>query len=196
MLPAAVQAQLSYMDNGDGTATITRCDQNYSGAVTIPDTNDGLMVTSIGNEAFFGCVYLTSVTIPGSITNIGSAAFNSCLSLTNVEIPASVTSIGDYAFFYCNNLTAIDVDATNPNYSSADGVLFNKDQTTLMQFPFGKSGSYSIPSTVTNLADEAFGINDHGNIFTFDYACTGLTNLDIPGSLGKIGASASLTVEV
>jgi len=97
---------------------------------------------------------------------------------------------GDYAFFYCTNLTAIVVDAANPGYSSADGVLFNKDQTILMQFPFGKVGSYAIPSSVTSLADEAFGMNDHGQ-YPFPYsACAGLTNLFIPGSVTNIGDHA------
>ena len=192
VLPAPVYAQLSYMDNGDGTAIIAGCDQNYSGAMVIPDTINGLRVTSIGDMAFFGCINLAGITIPSSITNIGSGAFNSCLTLTNVEIPASVTSIGDYAFFYCTNLMAIEVNATNPAYSSADGVLFNKDQTTLMQFPFGKGGSYSILATVTNLADGAFGINAFGDPFSvFGFsACSGLTNLSIPGSVGSIGAYA------
>src|ERR1035437_10047792 len=182
LMPAVVQAQFTFTTN-NGAITIT----GYTGTntvVLIPDTTNGYPVTSIGggafsstnitsvtipgsitsigDGAFYGCIKLASLTIPSSITNIGAAAFNSCLSLTNVVIPASVTSIGDYAFFYCTNLTAIVVDAANPGYSSADGVLFNKDQTILMRFPFGKVGSYAIPSSVTRLADEAFGINDFG----------------------------------
>ena len=187
LLPGVAQAQLSYTDNGDGTATITGCDPNYNGALAIPDTTNGLTVTSIGDGAFFGCTKLANITIPSSITNIGIAAFNSCLTLTNVAIPASVISIGDYAFFYCTNLTAIAVDAANPSYSSADGVLFNKDRTILMQFPFGKTGSYLIPGSVTGIADEAFGMNDHGQ-YPFSYsACAGLTNLIVPGSITNIG---------
>jgi hypothetical protein len=146
----------------------------------------GTNVTSIGDAAFYGCINLASITIPSSVTNIGSGTFNSCLSLTSVAIPASVASIGDYAFFYCTNLSAIAVDAANPSYSSADGVLFNKDQTTLIQFPFGKAGSYSIPSTVTSIGDEAFGIEDHGNPLNTPPSCTGLTNLIIPGGVTNI----------
>jgi len=188
-LPAVLQAQLSYTDNGDGTATITGCDPNYNGALAIPGTTNGLTITSIGDEAFFGRTKLASITFPASITNIGIAAFNSCLSLTNVAIPASVTSIGDYAFFYCTSMTAISVDTANPSYSSVDGVLFNKDQTTLMQFPFGKAGSYAIPGSVIGIADEAFGINDHGypDVFSGFFSCAGLTNLIIPGSVTNIG---------
>ena len=210
LLPAVVQAQFTFTTN-NGAITITGY-TGPGGTVIIPDTTNGYPVTSIGggafsstnitsvtipgsitsigDGAFYGCIKLASLTIPSSITNIGAAAFNSCLSLTNVAIPASVTSIGDYAFFYCTNLTAIAVDAANPSYSSADGVLFNKDQTTLIQFPFGKTGSYSIPGSVTSLADEAFGMNDHGQ-YPFPYsACAGLTNLFIPGSVTNIGDHA------
>lgn len=207
-LPATVRAQFTFTTNADNTLTLT----GYTGSdgeVVIPDTTNGYPVTAIGDNAFaydynltsitvptsitsigivafYGCIKLAGITIPDNVTNIGAAAFNSCFSLTNVTIPASVTSIGDYAFFYCNNLTAITVNATNLFYSSADGVLFNKDKTILKQFPFGKSGSYSIPSSVTSLADEAFGIRVFGNTVFYTPTCAGLTNLIIPNSITNI----------
>ena len=191
LLPAAVQAQFVFTTNDDNTITITGYTAGYTGPdiyVVIPDTTNGYPVTGIGDAAFYGCIKLAGITIPDSITNIGSGAFNSCLSLTNVTIPASVISIGDYAFFYCTNLLAITVDTANPSYSSLDGVLFNKDRTTLMQFPFGKAGSYSIPSSVTSLADEAFGINNFGYpSLSPPSSCTGLTNLTVPGSITNLG---------
>ena len=54
--------------------------------IIIPDTYNGLPVTSIGDFAFRGCQDLTSITIPASITSIGEGAFNNCDNLKNVYI--------------------------------------------------------------------------------------------------------------
>ena len=141
----------------DGEATITDCDESVSGAVTIPSTIEGYPVTSIGNSAFSICYSLTNVTIPDSVTNIGDGAFFGCTSLTSVTIPNSVTSIGNGAFWACYNLTNITVDISNQYYSGADGVLFNKDKTVLIQYPIGnKRTSYIIPNSVTSIGDGAF----------------------------------------
>src|SRR4029453_14297274 len=123
-LPVAVQAQYHYLTkNGAITITEGNC---FDGALPIPDTIEPLPVPSTG-----------------------IAAFNGCTSLTSVTIPNSVTSIGVYAFSGCTSLSAITVEALNSFYSSIDGVLFNKSQTTLIQYPGGKAGSYTIPNSVT-----------------------------------------------
>ncbi len=106
----------------------------------------GNSVTRIGNYAFSGCTSLTSITIPDSVTSIGVGAFLDCTSLTSVTIPDSVTSIGWNAFNYCKSLTGINVEANNANYSSINGVLFDKNATTLIKYPEGKEEKlYSIP---------------------------------------------------
>ena len=116
--------------------------------------------------------------IPDSVTNLGSSAFNTCLNLTNVTIPNSVTLIGASAFFDCRRLGAITVAALNPVYRSTDGVLFNQEQTTLIQCPGGKSGSYTVPDGVTNIGNVAF------------YYCSSLANITLPDSVTIIGSQA------
>ncbi len=115
----------------------------------------GNSVTSIGYATFSYCTSLRSVTIPNSVTSIGDEAFYSCASLTNIMIGNSVINIGS-AFSYCTSLTAITVDPLNSVYSSMDGVLFNKSQTTLIQCPSGKLGSCTIPVSVTSIRPGAF----------------------------------------
>src|SRR5438876_2953418 len=69
-----VQAQFNYADNGDGTCTITEY-TGPGGAVTIPNSINGLSVVSIGLGAFYGNGSLTSVTIGSGVTSIGSGPF-------------------------------------------------------------------------------------------------------------------------
>ncbi|MDR0668107.1 MAG: leucine-rich repeat domain-containing protein [Prevotellaceae bacterium] len=116
--------------------------------------------------------------IPGSVTVIGEHAFSGCAGLTAVTVPRSVTSIGGNAFEGCTGLTAIHVNAGNEDYSSHDGVLFNKDQTILVAFPGGKTGLYCIPETVTIIDWWAFS------------KCTGSISVRIPPSVTEIGVGA------
>ena len=114
-------------------------------------------VTSIGDEAFSGCSSLTNITIPGSVTSIGGAAFCSCIGLTDITIPSSVIRIGNDSFGSCDSLISINVDISNNYYSSIDGVLFDKAQSTLIRFPSKKEADhYIIPDAVTSISDYAF----------------------------------------
>ena len=136
-------------------------------------------VTSIGDYAFYNCENLISVIIPSSVTSIGQEAFFACTSLTSINIPNSVTSIGDRAFSYCYNLISIEVSPGNTAYSSLDGVLYNKNHNTLIQYPIGKTDStFIIPNSVTSIGDYAF------------YFCTNLISVIIPSSVTSIGDSA------
>ena len=165
-------------------------------SVTIPDS-----VTSIGDRTFYGCTGLTSIIIPDSVTSIGIDAFMDCSSLTSVTIPDSVTSIGIDAFSNCSSLTSITVDENNANYSSQDGILYNKNKTTIIQVPRGISRAITLPNTLTSIADDAFykcsgltsitipnSVTSIGD-WTF-YGCTGLTNITIPDSVTSIGNCA------
>jgi hypothetical protein len=198
-LPAVVQAQFTWTTNS-GKITIT----DYTGpggALTIPNMITGLPVTSIGGYAFDYCTNLTSVTIGTNVTSIGEYAFESCSSLTNATVPKSVTSIGTGAFESCDSLTDITVDPLNLFYSSVDGVLFNKTQTTLIECPGGKTGSYTVPNTVTSIAPSSFNYCYHLTSVTvgtnvtsigddaFD-SCSSMTNVTVPKSVTSIGATA------
>jgi hypothetical protein len=173
-VPTAVKAQFEYSINTDGISiTIT----NYigsGGAVTIPTNINGFTVTGIGEDAFYYST-MTSVTIPGSITTLGPEAFYGCGDLISVTIPSSVTNIGPGPFAVCIGMTSIEVAAQNAFYSSSRGVLFDKGQDTLVEYPSGLNGSYTIPANVTNLAPSAFE------------GCTSLTHVTVPASIASIG---------
>ena len=133
-------------------------------------------LTNIGMYAFCGCTPLKNVVIPDSVTSLGDGAFSNCTSLESVVIPDSVTSIDVVAFNRCTSLKSIDVGRNNPNYSSIDGNLYNKNATTLIQYALGKtSASFTIPDSVTSISEGAFE------------GCPSLTSVVIGNRVSSIG---------
>ena len=134
-------------------------------------------ITSFGGQCFFSCSRLTSIAIPESVTSFGDQCFFSCSRLTNIIIPEGVTSLGNSCFSGCSNLTSITVSNDNTNYSSIDGVLFNKDKTSIIAYPNAKSNEYVIPETVTSLGSFCF------------FSCSNLTSIVISTSVTSLGSS-------
>ena len=134
--------------------------------------------TIIEHYAFLGCQALKNITIPESVTSIEEYAFAYCSTLQSIGIPESVTSIGYKAFSGLSSTTSINVADHNPQYSSIDGIMFNKDQSVLLQCPGGMTGAYSIPQGVKSIGAGAFS------------SCGNLTNIFIPDTVKSIGAHA------
>jgi hypothetical protein len=176
-----------------GDAAFAGC--NKLASITIPRS-----VTSIGNRAFAcangsdSCPNVKSITIPDGVTSIGEMAFSGLTNLTSVTIPNSVVSIGESAFGRCTGLTSINVGKGNSAYVSVGGVLFNKVQDTLIQYPTSaKDGTYTIPNSVKTIGHYAFsGANLTSIIIpnglktiavcAFEM-CTGLASVIIPQSV-------------
>lgn len=135
-----------------------------------------------------------------SVKIIGYWAFSS-QQITSVYIPASITDIVMYPFTMCEELKEIVVEKDNPNYSSSDGVLFDKEMAVLIEYPRGKSGGYEIPASVNSIYRGAFcycnrlsSIVIPESVTLIDYsafcACESLTSISLPQSLKKIGDQA------
>jgi hypothetical protein len=159
-------------------------------------------VTTIGDSAFLDCTSLASVVIPDSVTRIGMWAFHLCTSLASVVIGSNMIEIDPWAFYGCTSLVNISVDKVNSIFSSENGVLFNKNKTTLHQYPAGKTDTtYIIPDSVTIIGEAAFAgcafltsMTIPDKVTSIDeyafHSCMLLTNVTIPKSVTKIGRMA------
>ena len=142
--------------------------------VTIPTS-----VRSIGDHCFASCSSLMNLTILNGVTSIDDMAFSSCTSLTHVKLPQSVNTIGSGPFSGCTQLSSIEINR-NQHFTTNNGVLFDYEQTRIIQYPPGKNDTdaYIIPSSVTSIGDNAF------------YMSTSLINITIPSSVKSIGENA------
>lgn len=97
---------------------------------------------------------------------------------SSYTIPDSVKEIKVSAF-ECLSLKSITVSPNNTKFSSEEGVLFDKDKTTLIKYPIGKEEkSYTVPNSVTKIEDSAFS------------ECSSLESITIPDSVTEIGIMA------
>ena len=74
-------------------------------------------------------------------------------SALNLTYPSNFEG---YAFTLNFGLQNINVAQGNSVFSSKDGVLFNSNQSKLIAYPSGRTGSYSIPETVTTVGEASF----------------------------------------
>ncbi len=191
-----------YSVSENGTVKI----EAYKGTdetVVIPDEIDGKSVTVIGEKSFEGSA-ITSVVIPLGIKEIGSEAFKECENITEIHIPASVEKMGRTPFKRASGLAKITVDENNEYFTSKNGVLYNKDMTTLLSYPAEKTAkTFNIPASVERLEEHSIDGNDYlskvkigknvnviGSYCFFD--CMNLKSLTIPATVEFIGEDASI----
>ena len=117
-------------------------------------------------------------TLPDEVTMLSQYAFNNCNMLTEIFVPMNLMSLPVTAFERCTSLEKITVASENANYMDIDGVVFTKDGKTLVLYPRGRRGNYTIPDGVAEIADSAFA------------GCIYLTGVTFSDSVLKIGASA------
>lgn len=169
--------------------------KNASGAVVIPNT-----VTTIKENSFYQAENITSVTLPSSVTTIEMTAFYYMPNLQSIEIGSSLNSIEDLNFCKCPMLTEIVVSPSNANFSSENGVLYNKDKTILVSHPSARN-AVNIRDSVTKIGRCAFEYNDQitsiiipDNVTILDgycfYGCLGLTSIVIPDTVLGLGTGA------
>lgn len=137
-----------------GAHAFEKCEKLYK--INIPES-----VEEIADYCFSECQALNSFNLPSNLKKIGEFAFNYCISFKELEVPDTVTEIGNNAFYECEALRKavlpksltkygfkvfsgcklleeITVSPENNSFKDIDGIMYSKDETTLVDFPYGK----------------------------------------------------------
>lgn len=112
------------------------------------------------------------------VTDISGIAFEKNDSLEYVKLPLHLSAFVARAFQDCSSLKEIDISEDNIYFTADNGVLYNKDKTTLIAFPTGYSGTFTVPETVISIANYAF------------YTCRYLTKVQMFNDVQSIGDKA------
>lgn len=159
-------------------------------------------ITELNVDLFWGCTKLNSITaIPDQITKIGYSVFEKCSSLTEITLPAGLQEIEYDAFNNCSALTKITIDESNENYTTVDGVLYNKDKTVLVSYPIGNErDSFTTPSTLTKIMSNSFAYSKNLKEVTLNegleevpysaFQNSKIVSVNIPASVTRIGSFA------
>lgn len=185
--------------------------KKLSGSVVIPATFNAIPVG--GTEAADYTVKGFGLWAYGNTINLDMSA----TSITEVDMYYLRTNVGElslpesldnlhysnYSYGGPKYIASFKVPDANPKYSiTEDGVIFNKDKTTLCYYPGRKKGAvYTVPSTVTVIRYDSFYDNDNLQKIVLPSilkeigshafcSCDYLSDVNIPSSVTYIGPYA------
>lgn len=146
--------------DADGNATSGKLsDIDLSGAHIV--SGGGAYVGSrfskdnvVGQDLFASCTGLQHIVLPMDAIAIEKDALKDCSALHSVEVAAAVTAVTPSSG--CKSLESISVSVANTHFVSNDGVLLSAYGKSIVWFPMGKHGNYTLPSTVEAIDDYAF----------------------------------------
>jgi len=129
---------------------------------------------------------------------INAEMFSYLSSLTSITLPKNIISAASESFNKCLSLKEINVSKNNTQLTSIDGILFSKDSTELLAFPYAKANTYTIPNYVKKVSETAFSycamlttVSIPGNHINLKngafHDCTGLTSVYLGDDISFIG---------
>ena len=126
----------------------------------------------MGEGVFFRCPSVKTVTLGGDWSAVDFRIFEWSDSLKSVRIPAKVRTVRNFKAL--KNLESVEVDPNNSNFTSVDGLLYNKDLTVLYGCPRNRVGEIVIPEGVESVLEGA--LKD----------CKRITSVELPSTIIKI----------
>lgn len=170
--------------------------------ITLPTS-----LTTFGGTCFSGCTSLTSIVIPSGVQTLSYNTFQNCTSLAKATLPAQLKTIelnpwaNATPFTGCYSLDSVFIDPTSIYFSTVDGVLYDRKITTLVYYPTGRDGDFTLPTSVVTVG--GCSMMDCIGLTAFDFGtstpvtlesnsfkrCTGLTTITIPASVATLGTS-------
>jgi hypothetical protein len=117
--------------------------------------------------------------VPSSVTAIAAGSFRFAGGVTSISIPATCTASGLESFAGCSSLTSFTVATGGTSgFKSGTGPLYSFSGKSLVAYPSGLTGAFSIPSTVTTISVSAFRY------------CGGLTSVTLPSGIVTVRDTA------
>ena len=136
----------------------------------------------IGSYAFADCTNLAmNLTWFTGLTTLGEGAFLNCSYLKSTEIPEKVQSIPDYCFAGCADLKTFAIRNTSEIKSIGKGAFSGCTKLERVM-------NMELLAGLAEIKEYAFSSCQIGG--RKYEACTGLTNIQLPESLEKIGKAA------
>ncbi len=141
-------------------------------------SNDNCILSKNGKNLITVCGAVSLFTVPDTVQTIDQQAFAYMYKLTKITVGSSVSSIIYGAVESCHALNEIAVSGSSTVYSSSNGILYSKNGKKLVLYPSGRTGDFTVPNSVSEIAFGAF------------HTCASLKKVTIPASVITIAPEA------
>ena len=128
-------------------------------------------LTEIGMGALSHCTSLETIDIPDSVIIMDNIAMAGCSELKSANIGSNLKTVGGQVFAGCTSLEKVNVNLNNKNYTSENGIWYDKNKTKIILYPYNKKDSaYTTPTSLKELCNGYVGsygtLLDNSNLKT------------------------------
>lgn len=149
--PAVKNTDYEYDISYSGNVNIKK----YLGSetiVTVPEEIEGCPVIAYSPYAFED-TDVTTITFPSGLQKFSGV--RSAHYLETVNITSDIVSITVGQIIDCENLQNVNISDSS-KFTSKDGIVFSADGKTLVYFPMGRSGEFTVPDGIEMIGENAF----------------------------------------